>query len=231
MCGRFTLSTPAAEWASLFDVEPLDVGPRYNIAPTNDIVVIRNSAEPGVDEAVMVRWGLIPAWMDSLEGFPLLINARSETIGSKPSFMEPFRKRRCLAVADGFYEWKTGRGQKRPFWIHLPGGRPFAIAAIWDQWNSPDGNLPLESCALVTAGASEDIVGLHTRMPIVLSPGQVDTWLDPDSHLDDLATLMRSGQAGRFEVREVSQRVNNVRHDDEACISPAPKQVNLFDLG
>ncbi|MFQ5529722.1 MAG: SOS response-associated peptidase, partial [Gemmatimonadota bacterium] len=118
MCGRFTLSTPAGEWAALFDVEALDVEARYNIAPTDDIVVVRPALEQAAREAVLLRWGLIPGWTESPHGFPLLINARSETIGSKPSFKDAFRERRCLVVADGFSEWKAEAGRKRPYWIH-----------------------------------------------------------------------------------------------------------------
>ncbi|MEE8487447.1 MAG: SOS response-associated peptidase [Gemmatimonadota bacterium] len=229
MCGRFTLVTPAAEWASLFNVEPLDVVPRYNIAPTNDIVVVRNSGDHGAPEAAIVRWGLIPGWTDSPDAFPLLINARSETIASKPSFMDAFRERRCLAVADGFYEWKAGHPRKRPFWIHLAGGRPFAIAAIWDRWNSVEGERSFDSCALVTTEASKDIAEIHLRMPVILNHEQVEPWLDPHTNLDDLAALMRPGQPGRFALHEVSQRVNSVQYDDMACITPAETQANLFD--
>ena len=229
MCGRFTLATPAAEWASLFNVEPLPVDPRYNIAPTNNIAVIRDSGERGTLEAAMVRWGLLPGWTEAPDEFPLLINARSETIASKPSFADSFRQRRCLAVADGFYEWRTDGREKRPFWIHLPGGRPFGIAAIWDRWSTPASEHSLESCALVTTEASEDIADVHSRMPVVLDRDQVTSWLDPHTSLDELASLMHSGQPGRFELREVSHRVNNVRHDDEACIARAETQENLFD--
>ena len=228
MCGRFTLTTPAAEWASLFNVDPLDVDPRYNVTPTDDIVVVRRAEQHREPEAALLRWGLIPGWTDSPEDFPLLINARSETIASKPSFMDAFRDRRCLAVADGFYEWKTDRGRKRPFWIHLADGRPFGIAAIWDRWSKSGDEGPLESCALITTEASEDLADLHGRMPLALNREQVTRWLNPRTDTEELAALMLPGQAGRFRTREVSQRVNNVRHDDVACISPAGTQANLF---
>lgn len=228
MCGRFTLTTPAAEWASLFNVEPLDVDPRYNVSPTNDIVVIRRAKQHRAPEAALLRWGLIPGWIDSRENFPLLINARSETIGSRPSFMDAFRDRRCLAVADGFYEWKTDHGRKRPFWIHLADGRPFGIAAIWDRGSHTRGEGPLDSCALVTTEASEDLADLHARMPVVLDREQAARWMDARTNLEELSALMRPGPAGRFQTREVSQRVNNVRHDDEACIAPAGTQAGLF---
>jgi len=229
MCGRFTLATPAAEWASLFDVEILAVEPRYNIAPTNDIVVVRNSEQRSAPEAALLRWGLVPAWTTAPEDFPLLINARSETIASKPSFADAFRERRCLAVADGFYEWKAVEGRKRPFWIHREDCRPFGIAAIWDRWSSIDEERSVETCALVTTEASKDLVDLHSRMPAVLDRDQFAAWLDPHTRLDELATLMLPGPTGRFAVREVSQRVNSVRNDDEACIATTETQAKLFD--
>ncbi|TFG66881.1 MAG: SOS response-associated peptidase [Gemmatimonadales bacterium] len=229
MCGRFTLATPAAEWASLFDVEMLAVEPRFNIAPTNDIVVVRNAEQRPAPEAALLRWGLIPSWTDSPDEFPLLINARSETINSKPSFADAFRERRCLAVADGFYEWKAIDGLKRPFWIHRADGRPFGIAAIWDKWSSTKDERQLETCALVTTEASQDLADLHARMPVVLNREQFARWLDPHSRLDELAELMLPGHTGRFAVREVSQRVNSVRNDGEGCIAPAETQVKLFD--
>lgn len=213
----------------MFDVEILTVEPRYNIAPTNDIVVVRNAEHRSAPEAALVRWGLLPAWTSSPEDFPLLINARSETIASKPSFADAFRQRRCLAVADGFYEWKAVDGRKRPFWIHREDGRPFGIAAIWDRWSSSNTREQMETCALVTTEASKDLMDLHSRMPVVLERDQFGRWLDPHTRLDELATIMLPGPIGRFTVREVSQRVNSVRNDDEACIAPAETQVKLFD--
>lgn len=228
MCGRFTLSTPASEWAALFHVEPLDVEPRYNICPTNDIVVVRPARPRSAREAVLLRWGLIPSWTDAPDEFPLLINARSETIASKPSFRDAFGQRRCLAVADGFYEWKTEGGRKRPFWIHLPDGGPFGIAGVWDRWSGPTSERSLETCALVTTAASEDLADVHDRMPVILHREQVDLWLDPATGLDELETLMRPGKEGRLALREVSQRVNSVQNDDEQCLLPAEEQSDLF---
>ena len=143
MCIRdsFTLATPAEEWSELFDVEPIETGPRYNIAPTEDVVVVRPLPGGAGREAVRMRWGLIPAWSEGRDDVPLLINARCETIGEKPSFKDSFRERRCLVVADGFYEWLDDAGGKRPFWIHRANGEPFGLAAIWDRWQGEDGPL------------------------------------------------------------------------------------------
>lgn len=229
MCGRFTLATPAAEWAALFDVEPLGVAPRFNIAPTDDIVVVRRQSDADAREAVLLRWGLIPEWTPAPSDLPLLINARRETIGKKPSFRDAFQRRRGLVIADGFYEWKADPGGKRPFWIHLPGGTPFAMAAVWDRWPGTGGAQPIESCAIVTTAAGPDIAGIHDRMPVVLGSGQADRWLDPLCSAEELSGLMEPVEEGRFRLREVSSRVNSVRHDDPSCLTPTDSQSSLFD--
>lgn len=229
MCGRFTLATPAAEWAALFDVEPLGVAPRFNIAPTDDIVVVRKRFDTDAREAVLLRWGLIPEWTRTPSDLPLLINARCETIGKKPSFRDAFRHRRALVIADGFYEWKPGPGGKRPFWIHLPEGVPFAMAALWDRWPASGGAEPIESCAIVTTAASADLADIHDRMPVVLDSGQVSRWLDPQCPAEELSGLMGPVEEGRFRLREVSPRVNSVRNDDASCLAPTDSQSSLFD--
>ena len=229
MCGRFTLATPAAEWAALFDVEPLGVAPRFNIAPTDSVVLVRRSVHDGARESVLLRWGLVPEWTRTPADIPLLINARRETIGTKPSFRDAFQQRRGLVIADGFYEWKPDAGGKRPFWIHLPGERPFAMAAIWEVWPGTAHQPEIASCAIVTTSASEDLAVVHDRMPVVFEPGQAHRWIDPECDRDELAELMEPGAVGRFSLREVSPRVNNVRNDDESCLHPTETQPNLFE--
>ena len=226
MCGRFTLTTPAEEWADLFDVEPLEGEPRYNVAPTENIVVVRRAEGSTRREALRMRWGLIPSWAETKSDVPLLINARRETIGEKPSFEESFRERRCLVVADGFYEWLDGNGVKRPFWIHLAAGGPFGMAAIWDRWEGEGG--PIESCAIVTTDASEDLAPIHDRMPGVLDVHQMRRWLDPRAGPSELGSLVENPEPGRMALREVSTRVNNVKHDDPECLAPVGTQVDLF---
>lgn len=226
MCGRFTLTTPAEEWSDLFDVEPIETEPRYNVAPTENIVVVRPETGGKRREAVRMRWGLVPSWASSIDDVPLLINARCETIADKKSFQDSFRERRCLVVADGFYEWLDDEGGKRPFWIHLAAGGPFAFAAIWDRWEGEDG--PIESCAIVTTDASEDLAPIHDRMPGVLQHHQVKRWLDPRAGPSELGSLLENAEPGRMALREVSPRVNSVKYDDPACLAPVGTQVDLF---
>lgn len=225
MCGRFTLTTSAEEWSDLFEVEPLEAEPRYNIAPTENVIVVRRDAD-GRREATRMRWGLIPSFSDGPGDGPLLINARCETIREKPSFKDSFRDRRCLVVADGFYEWLNEEGGKRPFWIHLAAGGPFGFAAIWDEWEGEDG--PIESCAILTTAASEDLIPIHDRMPGVLDHQQVKRWLHPEAGPSELSSLVNNPDPGRLALREVSTRVNNVKYDDPECLVPVGTQVDLF---
>jgi len=225
MCGRFTLTTPAEEWSDLFAVEPLEAEPRYNIAPTENVIVVRCD-ESGGREAVRLRWGLIPSFSDGPDDVPLLINARCETIREKPSFKDSFQRRRCLVVADGFYEWLDDDTGKRAFWIHLAAGGPFGFAGIWDRWEGEDG--PIESCAILTTAASEDLRPIHDRMPGVLDHQQVRRWLHPDAGPSELSSLVDHPDPGRLALREVSTRVNSVKYDDPECLAPAGTQVDLF---
>lgn len=225
MCGRFTLTTSAEEWSDLFEVEPLEAEPRYNIAPTENVIVVRCD-ESGAREAVRLRWGLIPSFSDGPDDIPLLINARCETIREKPSFKDSFQRRRCLVVADGFYEWLDDDAGKRAFWIHLASGGPFGFAAIWDRWEGEDG--PVESCAILTTEASEDLAPIHDRMPGVLDHQQVRRWLHPDAGPSELTSLVDHPDPGRLALREVSTRVNSVKYDDPECLAPVGTQVDLF---
>ena len=226
MCGRFTLTTPAEEWSELFEVEPIEAEPRYNVAPTENVIVVRSGPERGRREALRMRWGLIPSWAESADDLPLLINARCETIGEKPSFKDSFRDRRCLVLADGFYEWRADAGGKRPYWIHLASGAPFGFAAIWDRWEGEDG--PIESCAILTTHATDDIAPIHDRMPGILDHHQVKRWLDPRAGPSELGSLVANPEPGRLAVREVSSRVNSVKFDDPECLAPVGTQVDLF---
>ena len=226
MCGRFTLATPAEEWADLFEVEPLEAEPRYNVAPTENVIVVRPDPAGGGREALRMRWGLIPSGTKSIDDVPLLINARCETIGEKPSFRDSFRDRRCLVLADGFYEWRDDPGGKRPYWIHLASGAPFGFAAIWDLWEGEDG--PIESCAILTTDASDDIAPIHDRMPGVLDHHQVKRWLDAKAGPSELGSLVANPEPGRLAVREVSTRVNSVKFDDPECLAPVGTRVDLF---
>ena len=193
MCGRFTLRTPMSVLIEQFE---LDVNiarqmalfePRYNIAPTQNILAVRVNRERGEREAALMRWGLIPSWSKDPQGGPPMINARGETLAEKPSFRTAVRRRRCLIPADGFYEWQqspesAARGKKQPYYIHFRDDRPFAFAGLWEAWrakDSPPDDQPLESCTIVTTAASTALASLHDRMPVILAPNDYQTWLDP----------------------------------------------------
>jgi putative SOS response-associated peptidase YedK len=218
MCGRFTLSTSPRklkELLPLFEVPELQ--PRYNIAPTQAVAAAR--VTPERREVVLLRWGLIPSWADDPKIGNKLINARAETAAQKPSFRSAFRKRRCLVLADGFYEWKKTDGKKQPYHIRLHTGDPFAIAGLWEHWEQ-DGNV-IESCTVLTTDANDLMRDLHDRMPVILQPDDFERWLDPGNQTGQgLQELLRPYPPGLLEAQPVDPRVNNPRNEDAGCIRP-----------
>lgn len=233
MCGRFTLRTPAPRLIEIFQVDALPaLSPRFNIAPTQMILCIRAAA--GADESasgregVMMRWGLVPFWAKELSIGNRLINARSETVAEKPSFRNAFRKRRCLVVADGFYEWqKQSSGRKQPHLIHRPDHEPFAIAGLWETWTDTSGDSgvveagqDLTTCTLLTTEANAEMRPLHDRMPVILPPDDWDTWLSESGSPEQRAALLRPLPDGSLESWPVSTIVNRPTTDTEECIRP-----------
>jgi putative SOS response-associated peptidase YedK len=220
MCARYTLSAPAHALAELFDLDLLfDVRPRYNIAPTQDVLAVR-AAPDGLRKYVKLRWGLIPSWADDLSIGQKLLNARSETVGEKPSFRDAIRKRRCLIAADGFYEWKTLNKKKLPFHIHRPDRRPFAFAGIWERWDAPDGK-PIESCSILTTAANPFMKPLHERMPVIVFKEHHARWLDPNiKQAKELEDLFAPVADAALVMNSVTPKVNNARFDDPVCIEP-----------
>ena len=222
MCGRFVLKSDGATLARLFDLTlPPAILARYNIAPTQAVTAIRRDRQ-GRREATELRWGLIPYWAKEPAIGNRMINARAETVASKPAFRDAFRRRRCLVAADGYYEWaKTARG-KQPFFIHLADEQPFAIAGLWERWHAPDG-AEVETTTLLTTVANIELRKLHDRMPVVLEPRLYDAWLDLDGNnaqaLPDLLAAVRSAE---LCARPVSRLVNNPRNEDPRCIDPIP---------
>jgi putative SOS response-associated peptidase YedK len=193
MCGRFTLRTPLTVLAEqfLFDLGELPIElhllPRHNIAPTQDVAIVRRWAEDTKRHLALVHWGLVPGWAKDTKIASKLINARSETIAEKPSFRVALARRRCLVLADGFYEWKKEGKQKLPMRFSFADGRPFAFAGLWECWrgcHDADGKPselapPLESCTIITTTANTLCAELHERMPVILNPADYDLWLDP----------------------------------------------------
>jgi putative SOS response-associated peptidase YedK len=202
--------------------------PRYNIAPTQEILTVRADRQSGRRTAAMMRWGLIPAWTKEPVSGPPMINARAETLAEKPTFRTAFRTRRCLIPADGFYEWQKppggGRGKKQPYYIHRPDHAPFAFAGLWESWNSkptPDQPpLTIESCTIVTTAANKALSDLHDRMPVILAPGDYLAWLDP-SPQDPAALqhLLQPAGKDEFVAEPVGTHVNRVVNDDPLCIA------------
>lgn len=231
MCGRYSLTTPIDGIRRLFGFDRIpNVPPRYNIAPTQAVMVVRAATArqdfekgqppaPGVARDVaFVRWGLIPSWAKDPSIGSKMINARAETVAEKPAFRTAFRRRRCLVPADSFYEWKkTGTG-KQPVRIHFDDGGPFAFAGLWEDWTGADGS-QVETCTIVTTDAAPDIEGIHHRMPVILDSVDFETWMTGTQ--DAAARLMRPYRGPRrLRAEEISTLVNNVRNDGPELWSP-----------
>lgn len=221
MCGRFTLHTTAAQIKVAFnlpDIPAREFTPRYNIAPSQNIPIIRDT-ETG-QEMVMARWGLIPAWSKESRTKYSTINARIESVAEKPAFRTPFKRRRCLIPADGFYEWKQVNGNKVPHHIRMRDGRVFAFAGLWDHWEG-DGD-SIESCTIIVMPSNEVMQPVHERMPTIIAPAHYDLWLD--SRVIDKQEIMRyltSAPSSQLTAYPVSPRVNSPGNNDERCIQPA----------
>jgi len=221
MCGRFTLHTPELRIREAFNLDAsasLGLQPRYNIAPSQPVPIIRDTDSGR--EMVMARWGLIPHWSKEAKTKYSTINARIETVAEKPTYRTPFKHRRCLIPADGFYEWKVIDGRKVPHHIRMKDGGPFALAGLWDRWEG-DGE-SLESCSIIVMPANEVMKPLHERMPAIISPAHYDLWLD--SRITDKAEIMNqlnSAPSSQLVTYAISPWVNSPKHDDVRCITPA----------
>ncbi len=220
MCGRFVITAPLEAILRLFGVDDrLNLGPRYNVAPTQDVPVVRCRAEDeGRRELVLVRWGLIPSWAKDAAIGNRLVNARAETVAETPAFRESFRRRRCLVVADGFYEWARRGAGKQPYLIRLASGDPFGFAGLWSRWQAPDGSR-VESCTIVTTAPNALVAPIHDRMPVILAPEDHEAWLDPAGG-EAAQRLLRPFPAERMALHPVSPRVGNPRNDDAGLIEP-----------
>jgi putative SOS response-associated peptidase YedK len=219
MCGRFTLRTPAAEVASLFDVLDMPaLPPRYNVAPTQSILTIGFNA--GKRAAGFMRWGLVPSWSADDKGGVKCINARSETIAERPAFRDAFRKRRCLIPVDGFFEWKAEGKGKQPYLFQRPDHRPFAFAGLWERWQPEEGQ-PLLTCCLATTIANGLTKQYHDRMPVILDTTYAfAAWLEPGATVTQLQALLRPAPDDFLQPVRVSRAVNNARFDGPECVEP-----------
>lgn len=218
MCGRYSLTTAPEALRRLFNFDNMpNLAPRYNIAPTQDVAVIR-AGDPGSRTLSMMRWGLIPSWSKEIGRSAPMINARADTISEKPSFRAAFETRRCLVPADGFYEWRTEEGKKQPFRIGMKGGAPMAFAGIWEQWESPEGS-QTNSVAIVTTEANTKLHPIHGRMPVILNESDYDRWLGAGDG-SSVLPLLRPYPTDNMAFYRVGLRVNSVRNDDADCIAP-----------
>ena len=226
MCGRYVLRVVLKnfrrDFELGFDVDdsdvPMEVRPRYNVAPTHMVPVIR--VVNGKRWLSLVRWGLIPHWAKEIK--KPQINARGETIFEKPMFRDAARRRRCLMLADGFYEWKRDQNDKplQAYFVERADGKPFAMAGIWDTWISPDGEI-IDTVAIVTTDANADVAPIHDRMPVILDKRDYLTWIESDRvSVEEAKALIKSAPDGTLAPRPVSNRVNAVKNDDAANLNP-----------
>ena len=222
MCGRFTLRTTMPVLVEHFGLGQMPtLPPRYNIAPSQDVAVVRPCPQPPGRALSTMRWGLIPAWAREPASGPRLINARSETAARKPSFRAAFRHRRCLIPADGFYEWQKRAGGKQPYHIRLLDQQPMAFAGLWETWRPHDdvATRPVETCTILTTRANSLMQPIHDRMPVILTPEDYAAWLDPESHDPDLlGQLLVPFPDDRLQAVAVSGHVNRPGNDDPACL-------------
>lgn len=230
MCGRFTLASDAeALHQTFFDFGmPMDLSPRYNIAPTQDVAVIANTLpdtgeHPEIGQVEFFHWGLIPSWAKDPKIGNRMINARSETLSEKPSFRNAYKRRRCLILADGYYEWKQipGDRSKQPVYIRLKSQKPFALAGLWEVWQADGMDAPLRSCTIITCPPNAFLEEIHHRMPVILPQDAYAEWLAPNQQsADTLQPLLVPYRDEEMEAYPVSRFVNRPTNDSPECIAP-----------
>jgi putative SOS response-associated peptidase YedK len=220
MCGRYSLTAPSSTIAEVFAVDVLpEILPRYNIAPSQHVPIVTMS--DGIRSLQMARWGLLPFWAKDRKMAYRTINARGETVDKKPAFRASFKSKRCLIVADGYYEWKRlSKTEKIPHLMRVGDGGPFAIGGLWARWIDPETEEEVISCSIVTTAANDGLAEVHDRMPVIIEPADFDTWLAKDTPKEQLKELIRSYPFDRMSVEQVSTYVNNARHQGPECQAP-----------
>jgi putative SOS response-associated peptidase YedK len=219
MCGRYRLSRRKQLVEEYFDTTPWeeDWNPRFNIAPTQPVPVIRQHPKEAVRQLSVMKWGLIPHWAKDPSISMSTINAKSETAATKPAFRDPLKFRRCLIPADGFYEWKRTVKAKQPFCFEIKDGELFAFAGLWDGWKDASGNW-IKTCSILTTTPNVLTATVHDRMPVILDPESYDLWLAPGmQNVAAISELLKPYDASRMQLYPVSSRVNHVTNDDEEC--------------
>ena len=234
MCGRYRLSRRKQIIEEHFDTVSgeEDWSPRYNIAPTQPVPVIRQNPKEPSRMLSLMRWGLIPSWAKDTSGAAGMINARSETAATKPAFRDPMKSRRCLIPADGFYEWVRTAKAKQPYCFEINDGELFAFAGLWDRWKDPSGQW-IKSCSILTTTPNAVTSAVHDRMPVILEWDNYDLWLDPGmTDVEAITDLLKPYDARMMRCYPISARINQVQNDDEDCAKAvqleAPSQGQLF---
>lgn len=233
MCGRYRLSRRKQIIEGHFETQPWDDDwvPRYNIAPTQLVPVIRQHRKEPIREISNMHWGLVPHWAKDASGAARAINARSETAAEKPAFRDPMRFRRCLIPSDAFYEWKRTGASKQPFCFEVREGELFAFAGLWNGWKNPEGQW-IKTCSILTATPNAVTSIVHDRMPVILDPSSYDLWLDPGmQNVEAISELLKPYDARLMRCYPVSSRLNHVANDDEECsraVELVEAQVRLF---
>jgi putative SOS response-associated peptidase YedK len=228
MCGRYTLATNLDQLQGRFSFqgENLEIQPRYNVAPTQEVLTVTSNDEHQ-NRAEYMRWGLIPSWAKEASVGARMINARAETLAEKSSFRRALQKRRCLVLADGFYEWKSAGKSKTPFYLALRTREPFGMAGLWETWKAPSGEW-VHSCTIITTTSNTLIEPIHNRMPVILSRETENAWLDQD--IGDpgfLMELLGPYPSEEMEAYQVSTLVNSPANETSECIAPVGQQLRV----
>jgi len=233
MCGRYRLSRRKQIIEEHFDSVSGDEdwSPRYNVAPTQSVLVIRQNPKEAVRELSLFRWGLIPSWAKDPAGAAQMINARSETAATKPAFRDALKSRRCVIPADGFYEWMRTAKAKQPYCFEVNGGELFAFAGIWDRWKDPSGNW-VKTCSILTTTPNAVTSPIHDRMPVILDPDDYDQWLDPGmTSVGAASELLKPYDARQMRCYPITTRINSAANDDAECchqVELAQTQMRFF---
>jgi len=218
MCGRFAVTLPPETFREAYGyTQTPNFPPRYNIAPTQPVGVVTQDGEARGFR--LMRWGFLPGWVKDPKGFPLIINARREGVTEKPAFRAAIRRRRCIFLADAFYEWQREDDAKIPFAVRMQSLGPMPLAGLWETWSDPQGG-EIDTAAILTTDANGLISAIHHRMPVILGRAGVDAWLDPQTPLDAVSTLTGPCPDDWLRVDRVSSRVNKVANDDAALLEP-----------
>jgi putative SOS response-associated peptidase YedK len=227
MCGRFAQQRPASELAEIFAAEPLadDPGPRFNVAPTDEALVVVQREERRAITAY--RWGLIPHWAENAKVGSRMFNARAETLSSSPAFRDAFVRKRCLVPVDGFYEWKREGTVRQPFLIGRADGLPLTLAGLWAGWRDPVADRVVRTFTIITSGPNDQMVDIHNRMPVVVPEELWPMWLDPLADRSELRAFLEPNDDTPLLIRPVNRLVNDVRNDGPALIEPMAADADV----